>query len=223
MNDYTLSKVFDTIYRQEFSEFGNLPKHFFSLRHRKAMKEILYPSVESKSAFNRNISIKRRVIIALLVIILSALSITAGAAICRGFTRKEHGDNTELFAVNAENAPKTIEYVYYLSTIPDGYELYEKDDDKWDVTTHYINRITNRTIVIHQTVKEGYNAHIDNEHSAIENIYINGCKGLYLNSSSTDIISGTIIWDNCDYILSISGDFDKITLVELAKTLKISE
>lgn len=221
MNDYSLSEVFDTIYRQEFSEFGNRPKHFFSPRHRKAMKEILYPPVELKSAFNRNIPIKRRVIIALLVIILLALSITAGAAISRGFTRKEHTDNTELFAANAENAPQTIEYVYYLSMIPDGYELSETISDSIGKTVIYFNEDTGQTMVFSQWNKMFYNTHLDNERYTLENIEFDGHTGYFLKGNEEDITKNTILWDNGDYIIEISGNFDKNALIKLAKTLKI--
>lgn len=217
MNDYTLVEVFETVYRQEFSEFDNPPKHFFSLRHRKAMKKILYPYNVSTPTVNRSIPLKKRVIIALLVILLSALGITTVAAISRGFTRKEHRDNTELFTVNAENAPKIIESVYYLPEIPEEYELYETVSDNWSVSTSYMNYDTNRGMVLFQTVKEGYIGHFDNEHHAFEEVDVNGHYGLYLFDSN----GGLIVWDNGDYVLEISGDFNKDELLNLAKSAKV--
>ena len=223
MNDYTLTEVFNIVYSKEFSEFDNPPGHFFSRRHRKAMKEILYPQTTSTFAVSRKIPLKKRVIIAVLVILLSALGITAGAAISRGFTRKEHRDNTELFAVNAENAPKTIEYVYYLLEIPGGYEFSENVSDPWHEATTYTNSVTRRNLVIHQIVKEGYKTHYDNEHSVLENICFDGHTGLYLHSKENEEVWGVIIWDNDDYVLEITGDFDKKTLIDLAKALKIRD
>ncbi len=217
MNDYTLADVFETVYRQEFSEFDNPPKHFFSHRHRKAMKEILYPQTTSMFAADRNIPLKKRVIIALLVILLSALGITAAAAISRGFTRKEHRDNTELFAANAENAPKTIENVYYLPEIPEGYELHETVSDNRSVFTSYMNLNTNRCMVLFQSVKEGHRSSADNEHHLLEEVEINGHYGLYLGNCD----SGSIFWDNGDYILELSGDFNKDELLNLAKSAKL--
>ncbi len=221
MNDYTLAEVFNTVYSEEFSEFDNPPRHFFSRRHRKAMKEILYPQTTSTFTAKRKMPLKKRVIIMLIVILLSAFGITAGAAISRGFTRKEHRDNTELFAVNAENAPKTIEYVYYLPKIPEGYVLSEKTNDQWHEITIYTNSITKRNIVIHQTVKEGYKTHLDNEHSILEDIYVNGHTGLYFFSKEYDDVWSEVIWDNNDYVLELSGDFDKNALIDLAESLKI--
>lgn len=216
MNDYTLAEVFQTVYRQEFSEFDNPPKHFFSLRHRKAMKEILYPQTTLMAAADRNIPLKKRVIIALLVILLSALGITAAAAISRGFTRKEHRDNTELFAVNAENAPKTIESVYYLPIIPDGYELYEQTRNSRNVFTDYINNSTNRTRSFDQHVKEGFSTHLDNEHFLLEEIDIDGKSALYFYNNNY----GILIYDNEDYILEIAGNFTKDELISLARSVE---
>lgn len=221
MNDYTLAEVFNTVYSEEFSEFDNPLGHLFSRRHRKAIKEILYPQTISTFTANRKKLLKKRVIIMLIVILLSALGITAGAAISRGFTRKEHCDNTELFAVNAENAPKTIEYMYYLPKIPEGYEPHEQFSDSTWFHSSLINPLSHRTITFNQHVKEGYKSHFNNEHAPLEDIKINGHKGVYLNYSFDDVISGIIIWDNDDYILVLSGDFDKKQLIELAKTLKI--
>ncbi len=217
MNDYTLAEVFDTVYGQEFSEFDNPPKHFFSRRHRKAMKEILYPQTTSTFTAKRKMPLKKRVIIMLIVILLSALGITAGAAISRGFTRKEHRDNTELFAVNAENAPKTIEYVYYLPKIPEGYEPHEQFSDSTWVHSSFINLASRRTITLDQDVKEGYGIHFDNEHYILEKMIVNGKYALYYEGNGF----GIIVWDNEDYILKISGDFTKDELIALAESVEI--
>lgn len=140
-----------------------------------------------------------------------------------GFTRKAHGDNTELFAANAENAPKTIEYVYYLSTIPDGYELSETISDSIGKTVIYFNKDTEQTMVFNQWNKMFYNTHLDNERYTLENIELNGNTGYFLIGNEEDITKNTILWDNGDYIIEISGNFNKNALIKLAKTLKNSE
>lgn len=223
MNDFTLAEVFEEVYKQEFTEFDNAPKHFFSRRHRKAMNEILYPRNKSeltKSAdYQRKIPIKRRALIALLAIILSVCGIAAGAAICRGFLRKEHSDNTQIFTVNAEKAPKTIEYEYYLPDIPNGYEPYEYYSDSWYVYTSYIDSSTNKLLTFEQDIKDGYNAHFDNEHYIMEELEINGKYSLCFTVEN----SGTIVWDNEDYILQVFGHFTKDELIELAESVRIKQ
>lgn len=219
MNDYTLAEVFQIVYKEEFAEFDNPPKHFFSRRHRKAMKAILYPHTAPEPSEKRHIPLKRRVLIVLMVVILMAFGISAGAAMIRGFTRKENSDNTEIFAVNAENAPKTIEYVYYLPEIPEGYVPHEYTADSWSVNTSYINLSINKTLNFNQHVKDGYHTHLDNERHELEEIEINGKYALYLGSDSW----GTITWDNEDYVLEVSGCFTKEELIALAESAVIKE
>lgn len=214
---YNLKEIMCEVYRQDFAEFDNPPKHHFSHRSRKKLNDILYPKSPQPAENHRRITPSKRIIIALLIIILMAVGITAGAAISRGFTRKEHRNNTELFAANAENAPKTIENVYYLSEIPKEYELHETVSDDWFVSTSYMNYNTNRCMVLSQIVKEGYKNHVDNEHHPLEEVDVNGHYGLYLG----DCDGGLIIWDNGDYVLKLSGNFNKDTLLNLAKSAKV--
>lgn len=223
MSDYTLAEVFEIVYDREFAEYDNAPRHFFSRRHRKAMKEILYPGATPNTAPrytpSRNIPIKRRVLIAVMIVVLLALGITVGASMSWGFTRKEHRDNTELFTVNAENAPKTIEYVYYLPDIPEGYVLQKQFPGEISFSTNYIDPSTNRTMTFDQRVKDGYNNHIDNERHKIEELDIGGKYAVYWGSENF----GIIIWDNEDYVFEISGFFTKDEIIELAKSVKIKD
>lgn len=216
----SLTDVLEEVYKLDYAEFDNPPDHRFSRRSRKRLKEILYrkPTI----GYQRSMRPCRRVAIALTIIALMLVGATAVAAVS-GFVRKEHKDNTEILFAGNENSPKTIECVYYLPEIPDGYEFSEEVADKWDITTHYLNRVTNRKMVIRQTVKDGYKVHIDNEHHLLEEIEINGHRGLYLRSNNTELCSGSIIWDNMDYVLEISGDFDKSALQKMAKSMKIQD
>ena len=125
MNENILSEIFEDIYRQEFSEFDDTPRHIFSFRHRKAVKGIFYPQT-AVYAVKRGIPIKRRLLIALLVILLSMLGIAAGAAVSRGFLFKEKGEFTVMTPVTDQNAPVMIDDYYYLPQIPRGFELYDQ-------------------------------------------------------------------------------------------------
>lgn len=214
---YNLKEIMYEVYQQDFAEFDNPTVHFFSRRHRKAMKEILYPCELSSYPVNRKVSPKKRVIIAIMVILLSALAITAGASIVNGFLRKEHSDNTELFTPAAVNCPLTIEKVYYLPNIPEGYISHETVSDDWRVYTSYINSKTERCLVLSQSVKGEYKSSVDNERHSLEEVDINGHYGLYLGNHDV----GVIIWDNDDYILEVTGDFNKDELIILAKSAKV--
>ena len=186
------------------------------------MKAILCPPTPNTAPVytpSRHTPLKRRVLIAVMVVVLMALGITAGAAMYWGFARKEHKDNTELFPINTANAPKTIEYMYYLPEIPEGYALYKQFPGVESVMTTYINTSTHRTLNFHQYVKDGFSAHIDNEHTVLEEIEINGKYALYYGNNKY----GEIILDNDDYILSVSGDFSREELTALLISAEIGD
>lgn len=214
-----MEQVMEEVYRLDYAEFDNASRHFFSRRHRKAMNEIFYPNTVPRYTPSRNIPLKRRVLFAVMVVILLSLGIAAGASMAWGFTRKEHRDNTEIFAVNAEKAPKTIEYVYYLPDIPEGYVLQKQFSKSRWVCMNYIDPSTNRTMTFEQSVKDGYNNHIDNERHEIEELDIGGKYAIYWGSENF----GIIIWDNEDYVLEISGFFTKEEIVKLARSVKVKD
>lgn len=216
----SLTDILEEVYRLDYAEFDNPPKHLFSHRSRKRLKKIHYPKSVSCKADWRAVSPRKRIIIALMIIAFMTAGITAVAA-ANGFGRKEHRDNTEVFLTNVENSPKTIEYMYYLPEIPDGYSFNERISESTADITIYTCLETGRGMKIIQRVKENYKSYFDNEHALLEDIEVNGHKGLYLKSNYTDLASGIIIWDNMDYVLEISGDFDKNTLLEFARSLKI--
>lgn len=226
MNETTLKEILEEICEEEVNEYEKIkpPYHFFSIRHRKAMKEILYPHRQSQpveiSSKHRYIPVRKRLLIMTMVVVMAVMCITAGGAMIRGFNRKVYPDYTMLLAANAENCPKTIENVYYLPEIPEGYELYEENYNIYRVTKFYENIITKREMTFAQDVKEGYTHKFDNERNTFEEVDINGKYGLYLKPNNENKISGTIVWDNEDYILQISGDFTKNELIELAKSAK---
>lgn len=201
-NDYTLSEVFGMVYEREFAEFDKMPRHIFSRRHRKAMKAILHPRPERPL---RRLSPTKRVAVTVLTIFLALSGVTAGAAAFRGFTLKEHRVHTEIFSVNSENAPKTIEYVYYLPNIPEGYILDKQIlDEVWNVSD-YFKPNTDEYFKFGQYVKKDFSADFDNEHAQLEPTEVNGKSGLCYELNRWSVL----IWDNEDYILKMSGDFTK--------------
>ncbi len=86
-NEILLKEILEEVHRREFAEFDNPPEHKFSLRHRLAMKRIfrryernvrkLKKAEEDRSPLQKesmpHYSIKRRMIFALVIIILMTL------------------------------------------------------------------------------------------------------------------------------------------------------
>lgn len=219
MNEIMLSDVLEKVCIEEAAAIPDLHVPKLSFGHRRRMKRIF--SLYQRGLYshrNYRIGMKRAALV-ITVIFLAMFTVTAGAAAIRGFNRKEHRKYTELLTANSENCPKTIENVYYIPELPEGYKLYEEDCTGYFVYKSYINYDTSSYMVFTQRTKEEYEEHFDNEHQTFEELEINGYYSLYIKNTSK-INSGIIVWDNGNYILSISGFFTKEELIELAKSTK---
>lgn len=217
MNENVLAEAFNAVYGEEFSEFAEPPKHLFSLRHRKAMKEILYPAAVPQAAAKRRIPLKKKLLIALLVILLSAIGVAAGAAVSRSFSFKESGEFTVMTPVTDLNAPVMIDDYYYLPQIPRGFELYDQQRCLTSSSFYYMDS-SGRVFFFIQSVKENFNVYYNSEDWITEEIKINERPAVYFTE---DGIAGTIVWDNEDCILEIGGDLSKDELIALAESVKI--
>ena len=219
MNAQTLAEVFDTVYLRELSEFDSAPRHFFSLRHRRKMKKILYPNTVYAGMAKRRVPLKKRLLIALLVIILSLIGIAAGAQISKSFAFEEIGGHTYLFAVNDKNAPITIDTLYHLPTVSDGFELFYEDYGTYNVLVMY-DGADEKSLFFDQSVKNGFNIRYDEDLFYFEETKINGCPAYFLCFYDGSV---TIVWDNKDYILEVGGDFTKDELIAFAESVEIKE
>lgn len=222
MDKVMLSAILEKICVEEAAAITAAPVPKLSFGHRRQMKKVFskYQKSLHTGRKNRTAGVKRLVLI-VAIIFLAMFTVVAGAAAINGFNRKKYRDHTELLTVNAENCPKVIENVYCLSEIPEGYELYEEiHNDRWTNTT-YMNYKSGESLTLNQHIKEKYKENFNTEFQDFEEFDINGHYALYLNFSSLEEIRGLIIWDNEDYILSISGSFAKNELIDLAKSAKI--
>lgn len=217
MNGYTLSEVFDAVYKDEFSEFDKSQRHFFSLRHRRAMEEIFYPRAAATYKTSRKVSLRKRVFIALLVILLSMIGIVAGAAVSQSFKFKERSEFTVVTAEIDQNAPIMIDDYYYLPEVPQGFELFFQDRSLTSSIFEY-NDISGHIFFFGQSVKDGYYVYYESEEWFTEELKINERPAIYFTQ---DGIDGTIVWDNEDYILMIGGQLPKDELIALAESVEI--
>lgn len=223
MNEITLKQIMEEMCLEEANEFANMekvPHNHFSIHHRSAMKKILSVN-QPEWRGSRYLPPSKRIILVTMLIFLALFSVPAVATATKGFIRKEHRDNTELFAANAKGSPGMIEQKYYLPEIPEGYEMYQNVVTPFSVYISYKNPDSNNSIIVFcQDVKENYGAHFDNERASFEEVDINGHLGLYLDFGTELGEDGLLVWDNNDYILEISGNLSKNALINLAKSAK---
>lgn len=240
MNENILKEILLEVHEIECGLSDDLPDIMPSLRHRLAMKRIFarfdrnmrklrntasveeLPIIEHRT---RRYSIKQRILIAALIIILMTFLAGCVSAIVKFVSEHFHGtayeDNTQLFVVNLDNCPQTIEYQYVLTNVPDGFELVETVSSTTNVSTLYLNSSTGQVITLEQWVKTHFSPHYNTEQNTFEESNINGTTVLFIDLSSDKRNNSVVIWDNDDYIIEISADLDKSSAKDLLNITKI--
>ena len=235
MNERDFKDILAEICAEEIAELNKFPPFKPSLRHRLAMKRI-FALCEKKTHItvsvppiiqtsqSKHLHLSKRLIILFAVIMCAAL-LTGFMLVF--FSKDFHGtvynDNTQLFAVNTENCPITIEYEYYLSDLPDTFKMVEHDLTRTDFYVRYENTSSGQVITLTQYTKNGFNTHYNTEYHNFDEIEINGHSGVCLDISNGECDGSIVIWDNGDYILEIAGNLSKNHLVDLAKSTKVLE
>lgn len=236
MSENILEEIVAESYRHEYEQFDNAPEHNFSLKHRFAMKRIFarYARNVKKTKQNENktiyeardnsrcLSIKQRLIVAVLIVFLMTMLVGwVIVYVSQNFSGTVHQQYTQLMAVNTDNCPQTIEYKYFLPEIPEGFAVVETTSSPFIEHTVYYNSSTNQTIDIMQWVKTSFRSNYNTEHDNLEEIEINGHAGLYIDFSNDELYSSLLVWDNDDYIIEISGDLPKKSIINLAKSTEV--
>ena len=234
MSESVLKSILEELARLEWAKYENAPEHVFSKKHERKMKYAfklyerndckLKPYIGSKPHYHFRFS-KRNIIVLFAVIFLAAL---VGCGVTyftsKNFYGKVNADNTELFVINTENCPATIEDKYYLPCLPDGYEVSGTDSTPFYEWISYENPATEQTLTFCQFAKVSFDStHYDTENQKFQEININGHSGLCLDYSSQGYNYAVIVWDNGDYIFELFGEYSKNELCDLVKTAKVIE
>lgn len=235
MSENIFKDILAEICEEEIAELNKLPPFKPSLRHKYAMM-LIFSSFEkmtrraaakpprASSAHSRPSRVSTRLVILIAVILCAAL--LAGfilVYVSKSFSGPVNEDNTQLFAINTENCPETIEYEYYLPELPEGFEMMYHSLSSFDVYTNYKNELTGKTIMLYQSTKNIYERHFNTEGYEFEDIEINNHEGVFIDRFDSEYTTFIIIWDNGDYILELIGNLPKNDLINLAKSAKILE
>lgn len=220
MDKHELKGILEQICEEDFSEFSDPPRHKFRLKNRIRIRRILSDIKRNSAAPAMPRRFSRRLVTAMLVVILlAAMAITAAAILLlKGFIAKENKDNTQLFAENLAGAPTTIEEVYYIPELPEGYELADSGMINEQAYSIYVNAETGGYINLDQFVKSYYDLHYDNQ-SIIE-IKVNDYDAVYIDHSTNTQTISCVTWDNGYYIMQLEGMIEKDEIVLLAESVK---
>ncbi len=230
MSESIFASIIEEMAERELASYADMPAFETSKKHDRAMKRIfkLYDKntrhLRPQSEI-RAMTIRRRLTVALLVIILAVITgFTAAYFISQGFHGKVYREYTELFPIDTENCPTIIEDKYYLPELPEGFEVFDTDSTPFYEYIAYENRQTCQTITFEQRVKSKFDPiHFNTEKGKLVEVEINGHAGVFIDFSNDELNSSHVIWDSGEYIIILSGDMPKNSLLNLAKSAKVLE
>ncbi len=236
MYDSLLDEVLTEYYEEEFLEYPDAPEHKISLKHRRTMKKIfkLYekntdclrpePSPKPVSTHKVRLTPRNAFILAMIIFLGVLTGCTAVYFVSQDFRGDIYSEYTKIFPLNTENCPTVIEEKYYLSELPEGYEIANTDSSPFFEYVYYENKQTNLYISLTQWVKSEFCTYnLNTENHKVEEVDINGHNGLFIDFTMEEHIHSLLLWDNGDYILELSTDLYKNETINLAKSAKVLE
>lgn len=223
MSNELFKNILQEMCNEEFAEYEASEEHKFSIRHRRKIKKLFREHerkhASSISAKATTYSRKRIAVIVIIAVAFVLSCVTVGAWVTGGFKNIKKSDHTEIFNIDYANAPQTIEYLYYISALPDEYKL-TASDVNIDISANFDYETDDgRNLSFNQIVKSAYKSYIDTENYKIEEIIIDNKDGIFVAFESESLL----VWDNSDYVLEIYGTFTKEEMLDLAKSTKIKD
>lgn len=236
MGESVFTELLEEVYKQEFSQYNNVPVFKTSCKHKLTMNRIFRIYEENSRRLHKTNITKtetlrpiRRVSLKaiLLVILVVFLAVIAGCAVAyfisQNFRGRITNESTNILPINTEDCPTTIEVKYDISLIPMGFEKISDNSDPFSRTVEYFNSTTNQMIVFSQYTKSNFDSiNFSNEKNDLEEIDINECKGVFIEQNNKNDSSGIVMWDNGYYVFEIFADLPKDEIVFLANATKIS-
>ena len=164
---------------------------------------------------------KRVTIVSIAVMMAIGVGAGAGASLAVGFKKVDESKIMfSLMAADTQNSPQSIEDVYCLSEIPEGYYLKELDDSLLSSVTYFYETEDNDDFIYFTQIVKRVNMGFDNDHIlSSEDVMVGDKYGLFMTWERTT----TLLWDNGDYVLEIFSRLPKEETINLAESAKICE
>ncbi len=153
----------------------------------------------------------------IIVFAVSAMSIKPVRAAVVGFFTDVFSTHTHMTTTRDTIPVNSGNLVEYEITVPEGFELVEKN-----ITSNYVYKLYNsgdKFIIYNQVDKELYSANYDNERSIIEN-YTNN-SGVLFTIIETDS-KYIIIWKDSNYVYSVKSNLAKNEILDLCNQTNIT-
>ena len=219
------------------------PKHRFSRKFRKKIKELLQPGIGKRTIPKLYPVHGRRraiVVVAVLVLLLGTTVMARGffqsvlgKHVLTGYTDHvqlnlpESEDVDELLTENAtaEGAETETDVEFVCKKpqwVPDGYELeneeYNENIDEYIVG--YINQKEKYLWYQQMRNDTSTNIGVSSKGRDLQKINKGNCSGYFVSDSGVEEDDGSLIWDDGKYVYMVSGTFSQEELVKIAKSIK---
>lgn len=223
MNKYpNLALAIETVYEAKVDAFlAELdPEPDITLSPRTERKLAKLVKRRDKSYYPLVCTAGRRIACVFAVIIVfavSAMSIKPVRAAVVGFFTDVFSTHTHMTTTRDTIPVNSGNLVEYEITVPEGFELVEKN-----ITSNYVYKLYNsgdKFIIYNQVDKELYSANYDNERSIIEN-YTNN-SGVLFTIIETDS-KYIIIWKDSNYVYSVKSNLAKNEILDLCNQTNIT-
>lgn len=195
-------------------------EHTFSPEFEKKMKKLIKrrnkPYYKMINTFGKRVACTAAV-----VLILSSVTIINVDALRNAFSDffvRTYEKFSTVQPVEDNTAPETLENIYTITYNLDDFKvIYEnKDTFSYDIT--YLK--DDIVIDFNQHIKD-YNFNINTEDAEeITNIDINGHNAIYFIDNNDYC---NLIWDNRDYIISLSSNIGENILIDIAESVQKAE
>lgn len=177
-----------------------------------------------KARRNRWLKVAKRCAVFVLVVGLIGIATISGSAwkykIAGFFTQEQEG-HTDLIPYETDLLADWHDY-YMLSEVPEGYELVSAEQSD----TKKVSLFTDgKSWIRFEQAPANMRMTIDNEHTEIKKIEINGKKGILICGKEEDYLS--VFWIQGEYALDLekkgNSSIDEEKIVELAEKIKYFE
>ena len=220
--DASFVQAFEKTYDEDFDEYmSSLEQrsdHVFSEKHEKKMAKLI--KRQRKPYFRFICTAGRRAAcIAAATVVFSSTALGVYAVRNRAFdlSADSCSDHDVIKATSdSSDYPEIIEKEYYISELPNGYRQTEYNKtDNWSYSEY---RNGNKRIVFEQCTKKSFKLYIDNEYCTSES-YIDTDGVKYIIKTFQN--GSFILWDNGEYIMTLSSNLDKNAALKLCKSTKV--
>ena len=222
---------FDELLKAAIQEYGGeyieipeemrKPHHFSRSFERRMQKIVRQAGIQVK---HRRLPLRQLIAIiiaAVMVLSAAAMSVSAVRDVIIGFITEVYETFTGVRAEPSEDAPETLEEIYEVTWVPEGYELIEDIRESGYRTQRFENATTNSVIIFDQYPVSRYSANYDTENAEFKNVLVNGENGMAIEWDD----EYELIWKKSNYVLELrmlqgeNGNINKNEMDKIAESV----